>query len=179
MKTVIIRSPGVGKNKILWGSILAGLFGLSAIGCAISSDKDDLIMPLFVCAAIAVCGFYLLVQGIRESKKSKNVHEFDSDISHEFDIDAPDFVKDRLNELMFEGNPVGSATVSKTVKRVTYTGPDGVTRTTETVTESSNGIMPPKSSHSGSVTCEACGGINKLRRGQQGICEYCGSHIEG
>ena len=179
MKKVIVRSSGGGKNNILWGIILAVLFGLSAVGCALSSDKDDLIMPLFVCAALAVYGFYLFIKGVREARRGKNVPQFDDDISHEFDIDAPDFVKERLNDLMFEGNAATSATVSKTIKRVTYTGPDGVTRTTETVTENSSRNIPTRSRQSGSVTCQACGGINKLRRGQHGVCEYCGSHIEG
>lgn len=174
MNIRIMRSSRGGKNKILLGSILCGLFGLSAVGCAISPNKDELTITLLICAGAAVCGFFLLIQGINMNKKSKIANR----PSHEFDMDAPDFVKDRLNELMFEGS-ANTATISKTVKRVSYTGPDGVTHTTETVTQSGGDVTMPRNYRAGTVTCQACGGINKLRRGQGGVCEYCGSHIQG
>jgi hypothetical protein len=82
-----------------------------------------------------------------------------------------------LNEMMFEGVP-GSTTVSKTVKRVTVRRSDGTTHTTETVTENRSGDKP-SFGKVGVVICDSCGGLNKLRQGQTGICEYCGSHIQG
>ena len=170
----VIRSSGGGKDKIVGGIIIAAVFGLAAVLCALSDDAGELFALMIIFALLAMGGVGLIVRGVQ----MKNQHKTDPHPTHVFDQDAPDFVKERLNELMFEGNATNT-TVSKTVKRVTYTGPDGVTRTTETVTQTGANAHTPKSYHAGSVTCEACGGINKLRRGQSGICEYCGSHIQG
>ena len=170
----VIRSSGGGKDKIVGGIIITAVFGLAAILCALSDDAGELFALMILFAMLAMGGVGMIVRGVQ----IKNRHKADPHPTHEFDADAPDFVKERLNELMFEGNPT-TTSVSKTIKRVTYTGPDGVTRTTETVTQTGGSVSGPKSYRAGTVTCEACGGINKLRRGQSGICEYCGSHIQG
>ena len=174
MNIRVVRSSSGGKKPMVGGIIITVLFGFATVACVFSGELEELFAPMIICALIAMGGVSLIVKGVQMKKSAKSAPY----PTHEFDMDAPDFVKERLNELMFEGNG-GSATVSKTVKRVTYTGPDGVTRTTETVTQTGGNANTPKSYHSGSVTCEACGGINKLRRGQSGICEYCGSHIQG
>ncbi len=173
MNIRVIRSSGGGKNSIVGGIIITVLFGFATLACVFSGELDELFAPMIIFALIAMGGVSLIVKGVQMNKRSK-VQDIPT---HEFDVDAPDFVKERLNELMFEGNG-STASVSKTVKRVTYTGPDGVTRTTETVTQT-GGVPERKGYHTGTVTCEACGGINKLRRGQSGVCEYCGSHIQG
>ena len=174
MNIRVIRSSGGGRNPLAGGIIITVLFGLFTLACVFSGDMDELFGVMILCALIAMGGVSLIVKGVQmKNQAKKNPHP-----THEFDVDAPDFVKERLNELMFEGNS-GSTTVSKTVKRVTYTGPDGVTRTTETVTQTGGDVVTPRSRQAGTVTCEACGGINKLRRGQSGVCEYCGSHIQG
>ena len=174
MNIRVVRSSGGGKNPLVGGIIITALFGFATLACVFSGDLEELFAPMIIFALIAMGGVSLIVKGVQMKNRTKSA----SHPAHEFDMDAPDFVKERLNELMFEGNG-GTKTVSKTVKRVTYTGPDGVTRTTETVTQTGGDVNIPKSYHSGTVTCEACGGINKLRRGQSGVCEYCGSHIQG
>ena len=169
----VIRSSTGGKNPIVGGIIIAVLFGLATLACAFSGDVDELFGVMIFFAIIAMGGVSLIVKGFQMKNKAKSQPH----PTHEFDVDAPDFVKERLNQLMFEGNG-GSTTSSRTVKRVTIVGPDGVKRTTETIIENGDEIKP-KGYHAGTVTCEACGGINKLRRGQNGVCEYCGSHIQG
>jgi len=173
MKIHVVRSSGGGKGNIVGGIIIAAVFGLATLGCVISGEIEDMFGVMVICALITMGGISLIVKGVQMNRRSKDNHP-----THEFDMDAPDFVKERLNELMFEGNG-GTTTVSKTVKRVTYTGPDGVTRTTETITQNGGNVNAPKGYHSGAITCQACGGVNKLRRGQSGVCEYCGSHIQG
>lgn len=174
MKVRVIRSSSRGNNPIVGGIIIAVLFGLFTLACVFSGDMEELFAVMIICALIAMGGVSMVVKGVQIKNHAKN----DTHPSHEFDTDAPDFVKDRLNELMFEGKG-SSTTVSKTIKRVTITGPDGVTHTTETITQNGGNMNTPRGNQSGAVTCQACGGINKLRRGQSGVCEYCGSHIQG
>ena len=173
MNIRIVRTSGGGKNTMIAGGIIAAVFGLATIGCMLSEDRNDLFVFMIFCALAAMGGVSLIVKGFQIRHKDKQ----QPPETHEFDADAPDFVKDRLNEMMFEGVP-GSTSVSKTVKRVTITRSDGTSHTTETVTENRSGSVPTYGKEV-VITCESCGGINKLRRGQSGVCEYCGSHIEG
>lgn len=174
MNIHVIRSSGGGKNPIVGGIIITAVFGLATLCCVFSGEVDELFAVMILFAMIAMGGVSLIVKGVQSKKEAQSRPS----PTHEFDVDAPDFVKERLNELMFEGKTSGMTTSSRTVKRVTIVGPDGVKRTTETIIENGDEIKP-KGYHAGTVTCEACGGINKLRRGQSGVCEYCGSHIQG
>ena len=173
MKIRVIRSSGGGTGKIIWGIILTVMFGLATVGCL--EDWQEMLIPMIVCGGLTVAGIVLIVQGIQ----SKRYAQGPTNIPEEFDPDLPDHVNDRIRELM-QSSGVTGGTVSKTVKRVTYTSSDGTSRTTETVTENRSGMPFQKmDTHEGTVTCEACGGVAKLRRGQSGVCEYCGSHIQG
>ena len=173
MKTRIIRTSGnSGTGNIIFGTILATLFGLATIGCAIS-DEIDSVIPLIVCAVLTVLGISIIFKGVKYNKTAHVVTDMP-----DFGEDTPEFVQDRIRELMREGN-ASNVTVSRTVKRVTYTKSDGTSHTTETTTETHNGAAPFSTSQPGNVTCPACGAVTKLRRGQSAVCEYCGTHIRG
>ena len=173
MNVRIVRSSANGgTGNIIFGTIMAALFGLSALSLAVSDDTDRW-LPMVVCAVLALLGVGLIIKGIRRNRRCAN----SAGSIPEFDADTPDIVQDRIRELMQEG-AVPGVTVSRTIKRVTYTSSDGTTRTTETTTESQSGGVAA-SNRKGNVTCPACGGIASLRRGENGICEYCGSHIRG
>lgn len=168
----VIRTSTGGKNPLTGGIIITVLFGLFTLACVFSGEVDDLFAVIILCAIITMGGVSMIVKGVQ----MKNQANKDPHPTHEFDADAPDFVKERLNELMFEGKHTVKS--SKTIQRVTIVGPDGVKRTTETIIE--NGENPkPKSYHAGNITCPSCGAIAKLRRGQSAVCEYCGNHIQG
>jgi hypothetical protein len=173
MNVRIVRSSANGgTGNIIFGTIMAVLFGLSAVSLAVSDDTDRW-LPMVVCAVLALLGVGLIIKGIRRNRRCAN----SAGSIPEFDADTPDIVQDRIRELMQEG-AVPGVTVSRTIKRVTYTSSDGTTRTTETTTESQSGGADA-GNRKGNVTCPACGGIASLRRGENGICEYCGSHIQG
>lgn len=173
MNIRIMRSSGNGgTGNIIFGTIMATLFGLSSVSLALSDDTDRW-LPMVVCAVLALLGVGLIIKGIRRNRQSGN---FTCSIP-EFDSDTPDIVQDRIRELMQEGATPG-VTVTRTTKRITYTSADGTTRTTETTTESQSGGAAA-SNRKGNVACPACGGIASLRRGENGICEYCGGHIRG
>ena len=171
---IVRRSGNGGSGSIIFGSILATLFTVSAVALVLSEEQDSL-LPLIVCVLLAFLGIHLIVRGIRKNRRNSS---FSGNV-HEFDPDTPEFVQDRIRQLMQEGTS-SSVTVSRTTKRVTYRNSDGSSHTTETTTETHNGTTPfQPASQPGTVTCQACGGIAKLRRGENGICEYCGSHIRG
>ena len=173
MNIRIMRSSGNGgTGNIIFGTIMATLFGLSALSLALSDDMDRW-LPMIVCTVLALLGVGLIIKGIRRNRRSAN----SAGSIPEFDADAPDIIQDRIRELMQEGAAPG-VTVTRTTKRITYTSADGTTRTTETTTESQSGGAVA-SNRKGNVTCPACGGIASLRRGENGICEYCGGHIRG
>ena len=173
MKTRIIRTGRKnGNGNIIFGTIMATLFGLATIGCAVS-DKMDSVVPLIVCAALMILGISVIVKGV---KYNRTVHVATD--KPDFGEDTPEFVQDRIRELMQDGN-TSNMTVSRTVKRVTYTKSDGTSHTTETTTETHNGGVPFNAGQAGNVTCPACGAVVKLRRGQSAVCEYCGSYIRG
>lgn len=169
---IVRSSANGGTGNIIFGTIMAALFGLSAVSLAVS-DYSDRWLPMVVCAVLALLGVGLIIKGIRRNRRSAN----SAGSILEFDADTPDILQDRIRELMQEG-AVPGVTVSRTIKRVTYTSSDGTTRTTETTTESQSGGAAA-GNRKGNVTCPACGGIASLRRGENGICEYCGSHIRG
>ena len=173
MKTRIIRSKSNGgTGNIIFGTILTTLFGLATIGCAISDEMDS-VLPLIVCAALTVLGISIIAKGVKYNKTAHDVTDMP-----DFGEDTPEFVQDRIRELMQEGN-TSNVTVSRTVKRVTYTKSDGTSQTTETTTETHNSGVPFNAGQAGNVTCPACGAVVKLRRGQSAVCEYCGTHIQG
>ena len=173
MKTRINRAKSNGgTGNIIFGTILATLFGLATVGCFISDEMDSVI-PLIVCAALTVLGISIIVKGVKYNKTAHVVTDMP-----DFGEDTPEFVQDRIRELMQDGN-TSNMTVSRTVKRVTYTKSDGTSHTTETTTETHNGGVPFNGGQPGNVTCPSCGAIAKLRRGQSAVCEYCGSNIRG
>lgn len=173
MNIRIMRSSGNGgTGNIIFGTIMATLFGLSAVSLALSDDTDRW-LPMIVCTILALLGIGLIIKGIGRNRRSGRL----ADRIPEFDSDTPDIVQDRIRELMQEGAAPG-VTVTRTTKRITYTSADGTTRTTETTTESQSGGAPAFN-RKGNVACPACGGIASLRRGENGICEYCGGHIRG
>lgn len=174
MKTRIIRNNrNSGTGNIIFGAILVTLFGFATVGCLVS-DETDSVIPLIVCAALTLLGISMVVKGV---KYNKYVSLTASDVPV-FGEDTPEFVQDRIRELMREGN-ASNVAVTRTVKRVTYTKSDGTSHTTETTTETHNGSSPFQTSQPGNVTCPSCGAVAKLRRGQSAVCEYCGNHIRG
>ena len=169
MNIRIVRSSNGGKNPLMGGIIFTALFGLATLACLFSDNAGELLALTILFAIFTMGGVSLIVKSVHDRKKTPVA-------THEFDADAPEFVKERLNELMFEGKTTVKS--SKTIKRVTVVGPDGVKRTTETIIE--NGDQDaPHSYHAGNVTCPSCGAVTKLRRGQNAVCEYCGTHIQG
>lgn len=174
MNIRVVNSSGSGTGKIIWGCILAVLFGLAAIGCAIAPDREEQILPMIVCGGLTVLGFRLIVKGVRANHRMKHMV---NDLP-EFGAEVPAHIQDRIEELM-RASDSPNVSIKKTVKRVTCIRADGTSHTTETVTESRDGYPVSGNSQAGAVICKACGGISKLRRGQSGICEYCGSHIQG
>lgn len=103
---VSVRRGG-GTGKIVFGVILAAVFGSAAIASlkVFLSDEDVSLIPLVACAILALAGIGMAISGFRSRKKSVNATAFADDPEQILKMfhEDPDSIQKRVEFLRKQG----------------------------------------------------------------------------
>ncbi len=169
-------------TQMICGIIIFLFFGMGIIGFVqlCCTDGSENLVPLLLCLGLTVVGGWLIAKGRKQSRLVRSCGRY------------ADILSDRKSISLREiGDIVGKDhdTVQKTLEQMIHRGYleqvyiDLGRDLVVCLDENGTHIQPAKPADFApqmvAVTCQACGGITMLPVHSAGVCDYCGSQIQG
>lgn len=194
-KVAIAVSKVASLVQMLAGIAIVFLFGLYTIVCLCDKDylADGGISFLIICLIFDVIGVWLIVLSSKKTNLLKEFKKYVAVVSSDPDGYIPDIaaslgtsediVKKNL-ELMIKKKYFANAFIDQNSNCIVIASKQNNTVSTAhqpQIHATAYASSPITLQAMGMVTvkCKGCGGINTIRKGTTGECDYCGSSIKG
>lgn len=194
-KVAIAVSKTVGFVQMLAGIATVFVFGICTIVCL--CNKYFLAYGgasfVIVCLILDALGAWLIILSRKKAKLLKEFKKYVAVISGKPDAYIPDIaaslgvsedvVKKNL-ELMIKKNYFANAFVDQNSNCIVITSKQNSTvnavhQPQMHTTEYASSPVTSQTIERMTIKCKGCGGINTIRKGAIGECDYCGSSIKG
>lgn len=193
-KVAIVVTKTVSIIQMIAALSILFFFGVGTLLCIFDADTRATggVAVLIMCLIFDALGIWLFRQSIKKSKLIKEFKKYVSAVSNNPDGYIPDIAASlgtsedvaRKNlELMIKKKFFVNAFIDKNSNciKILNRQNTGVVNQQRVNTNINTNINTSVSQAAEMVTvkCSGCGGINTIRRGEVGECDYCGSSIKG
>lgn len=191
-KVAIVVTKTVSIIQMIAALSILFFFGVGTLLSIFDADTRATggVAVLIMCLIFDALGIWLFRQSIKKSKLIKEFKKYVSAVSNNPDGYIPDIAASlgtsedvaRKNlELMIKKKFFVNAFIDKNSNciKILNRQNTGVVNQQRVNTNINTNTSVSQAAEMVTVKCSGCGGINTLRRGEVGECDYCGSSIKG